>query len=286
MTARGLNIAAIARRTGVAPDTLRKWEQRYGALQPSRTAGGQRRYSERDIARVAWLRDRLSEGYRIGEAAALLESAPPEPARTPGELRAALLAALRRDDAAAVGALLDHAFAAYTLQQTLGEVVRPALEDVGDAWASNELSVAQEHLLSTAVRAQLERVLVEVPRGIRGTAVLACPPDERHELGLLMLAVLLRADGWHVAYLGADTPVRDALGLAAKLSARFVALSVAMNERLWTLRDALRAEDGASGVALVVGGAAANGEAARELGARYEDADLPSAVTRLRKLAA
>src|SRR3712207_3874379 len=54
----GLNIAALARRTGVAPDTLRKWEQRYGVLRPNRTAGGQRRYTEADVARVEWLRAR------------------------------------------------------------------------------------------------------------------------------------------------------------------------------------------------------------------------------------
>ena len=60
-----LNIAALARRTGVAPDTLRKWEQRYGILRPTRTGGGQRRYSEHDVDRVVWLKARLAEGYRI-----------------------------------------------------------------------------------------------------------------------------------------------------------------------------------------------------------------------------
>ena len=56
MTELLLNIAAIARRTGVAPDTLRKWESRYGVLRPTRTAGGQRRYDEADVQRVEWLR--------------------------------------------------------------------------------------------------------------------------------------------------------------------------------------------------------------------------------------
>ena len=66
-----LNIAALHRRTGVSPDTIRKWEQRYGVLHPDRTAGGQRRYSEEDVARVKWLKARIEEGYRIGEAAAI-----------------------------------------------------------------------------------------------------------------------------------------------------------------------------------------------------------------------
>src|SRR5947209_15218106 len=78
----GLNIAALAQRTGVPPDTLRKWEQRYRILQPDRTSGGQRRYSERDVARVEWLRERLSQGYRIGEAARLLGTVGGEPARS------------------------------------------------------------------------------------------------------------------------------------------------------------------------------------------------------------
>ena len=52
MTALLLNIAAISRRTGIAPDTLRKWELRYGVLRPVRTAGGQRRYDETDVQRV------------------------------------------------------------------------------------------------------------------------------------------------------------------------------------------------------------------------------------------
>ena len=67
-----LNIAALARRTGVAPDTLREWEQRYGVLRPVRTPGGRRRYSDTDVAHVESLEQRLSERCRSGEAAALL----------------------------------------------------------------------------------------------------------------------------------------------------------------------------------------------------------------------
>src|SRR4030088_3273169 len=96
----GLNIAALAQRTGVPPDTLRKWEQRYQILQPDRTAGGQRRYSERDVARVEWLRERLDEGYRIGEAATLLGTIGVEPARAAPDQLAANPDSLERGDTA------------------------------------------------------------------------------------------------------------------------------------------------------------------------------------------
>src|SRR5689334_10602748 len=109
-TTRGLNIAALARRTGVAPDTLRKWEQRYAILQPERTPGGQRRYTERDVARVEWLRARLDEGYRIGEAARLLGASDDPAGATPADHVRAILAAAAGDDVAQVGLRLDQAF--------------------------------------------------------------------------------------------------------------------------------------------------------------------------------
>ena len=62
---------------------------------------------------------------------------------------------------------------------------------------------------------------------VRGSAVLACAPGERHEIGLLMLAVLLRSDGWQVAYLGADTPVADAVAFAESVDAVALCLSAA-----------------------------------------------------------
>src|SRR3954454_5942803 len=47
-----LTIGDLAERTGVPPATLRSWESRYGFPQPSRLAGGHRRYAERDVAAV------------------------------------------------------------------------------------------------------------------------------------------------------------------------------------------------------------------------------------------
>ncbi|HSC92917.1 MAG TPA: MerR family transcriptional regulator [Gaiellaceae bacterium] len=283
-TTRGLNIAALSRRTGVAPDTLRKWEQRYGVLRPKRTAGGQRRYDEADVARVEWLRARLGEGWRIGEAAALLGDE--TPGRTAVELHAALLEAVTGADADAVGRLLDQAFSVGKLEETLAEVVLPVLRDVGDGWASHRFSVAQEHLVTAAIRARLERLLADARGGVRGVAVLACAPGERHELGLLMLAVLLRADGWQVAYLGADTPLDDALDLAQTVKARLLCLSASMPEARAALAEALGNAAVPQGTRLVVGGAAVSRDDAGALGADYVNGDLARAIRGLRKLAA
>jgi MerR family transcriptional regulator, light-induced transcriptional regulator len=279
--AHGMNIAALARRTGIPPDTLRKWEQRYGVLRPQRTVGGQRRYTELDLARVEWLRERLTEGYRIGDAAALLGAAEVGVGRTPAELRRELYAAVRESEVDAIGALLDQTFALLSLEQALSRVLAPVLELVGDGWASHELSVAQEHLISGAVRARLDSLLADARGEIRGVAVLACVPGERHELGLLMLGTLLRADGWQVAYVGADSPLRDAFELAERLDAGAVCLSATMREHLASLKSVELPPD----VTLTLGGAAANPTAARRLKAQYADGNLRRAVRELRRAA-
>jgi len=280
-----LNIAALARRTGVPADTIRKWEQRYGVLRPERTTGGQRRYSEEDVARVEWLKARLSEGYRIGEAATLLGSVPLATPASPDELREALAGAVVQNDLPSLVALVDQALALNQLEDALTDVLAPALAAVGESWEAGEISVAQEHLASGVVRAHLERLLADSRAAIRGTAVLACAPGERHELGLLMLAVLLRADGWQVAYLGADTPVGDAVALAEESGARLLCFSATMVESGNGVHEELAGRRLPERLQVVVGGAGIEKEVARELGVRYLNGDLRRSVGAIRKLA-
>ena len=252
-----LNIAALTRRTGVPPDTIRKWEQRYAVLRPERTPGGQRRYSELDVARVEWLKARLDEGYRIGEAAALLGSGYPVVAGTASELVSALVEATIRADVNGLARLVDQSLAATSLEEGFAESLTPALAEVGSLWADGKIGIAQEHLASSTVRAALHRLLSDLRGGLRGTAVLACAPGEQHEIGLLMLAVLLRADGWQVAYLGADTPVADAIALAGQVGARAVCFSATVASSAEILARELSANRAPESISILLGGAAA-----------------------------
>jgi methanogenic corrinoid protein MtbC1 len=285
MTAPHLNIAALSRRTGIAPDTLRKWEQRYGVLRPVRTPGGQRRYSETDVQRVEWLRDRIRDGWRIGEAARVIDQASSAALDEPGELLDALIESVRTSDPVGLSSTLDQAFAVLPLEQVLTDVVTPALRWTGEAWHRGELSIAQEHALTAKVRAHLGKLIADGQGGVRGVAVLACAPGERHDVGLLMLAVMLRTDGWRVEFLGADTPVDTAVAFAERIGATMLCLSAARSEAIESLRVALSTTGLPEGVALVIGGAAVTPAIARELRGMYANGKLSAAVTRLRRLA-
>ena len=172
----GLNIAAVARRTGIGADTLRKWERRYGVLRPSRTSGGQRRYDERDVARVEWLRDRLSEGFRIGEAAALLETDHASAESSPAGLRDAIVAAVAETDTRRLAALVEQSFTLHDVETAVEEIVAPALRLIGDRWKEGAECIAEEHLLSEVVLERLRTLLGDRRPAVRGTAVLACAP--------------------------------------------------------------------------------------------------------------
>jgi DNA-binding transcriptional MerR regulator len=64
-------IGAVSRLTGVAPDTLRVWERRYGAVTPHRSGTGVRLYSQDDVARLALIKRLVDAGDAISRVANL-----------------------------------------------------------------------------------------------------------------------------------------------------------------------------------------------------------------------
>jgi MerR family transcriptional regulator, light-induced transcriptional regulator len=65
------NTKAVVQKTGIAAPTLRAWERRYTILSPERAQNAYRLYSERDIALIRWLKDRVDAGMSISQAIAL-----------------------------------------------------------------------------------------------------------------------------------------------------------------------------------------------------------------------
>ncbi len=66
------NTKAVVQQTGVSAPTLRAWERRYAILSPERANNDYRLYSERDIATIRWLKERVDSGMSISHAIALL----------------------------------------------------------------------------------------------------------------------------------------------------------------------------------------------------------------------
>ena len=202
-----LRIGEFARRVGVTPELLRAWERRYGLLEPIRTEGGFRLYTDEDAERVERMKLALDEGLSAAEAArrALAEVRPTEGLLENARQR--LVTAAHEYDEAAVHAVLDEALAGFALETVLGELILPALRDIGDEWERGELEIGQEHFASQVVRGRLLGLARLWGRGGGPLAILACAPGETHDIGLIAFGLMLRSHGWRVLFLGADTPL-------------------------------------------------------------------------------
>ena len=219
-------IREFAARVGVQEATLRAWERRYDLLAPERSAGGYRLYSPADESRVRAMQAHMARGIAAAQAASLAvaESAVPFAAPAePGALVAALIAAAEAFDATRFDALLDAAFA-RGLSPGLDDVALPALAEVGLRWERGDISVGQEHFASHLVERRLMTLAAGWDAGRGPLALLACPPRERHTLGLVCFGLLLADRGWRIAYLGADTPIGEITRASAALRPAAVVL--------------------------------------------------------------
>ena len=235
-----LRIGELGRRHGVSPDLLRVWERRYGLLQPERSSGGFRLYTADDDQRVGAMRRHLAQGYSASVAARMVLGAPslPPVAERAGALeraRAELGVELEAFRDVAAQAVLDRLLATFSVEAVLRDVVLPYVRGLGERWEEGTLTVAQEHFASAVLRGRLLGLARGFDVGSGPRALLACPSDEHHDLGLLCFGIGLREHGWRVTYLGADTPIDTLRDTAMRLAPDLVVICSEREEPLWAV---------------------------------------------------
>jgi DNA-binding transcriptional MerR regulator len=278
-----LRIGQLAKRTGVSPELLRAWEQRYGLLQPTRTPGGFRLYSAADEARVQHMQRLVSGGLAAAQAARLVlsDGEPQQPTASPAattleDAAATLTVSLDRLDEQAANTALDRLFAAYTVETVLQEVILPYLHRLGERWTTGEVSVAQEHFASNLLKGRLLGLAQGWGQGRGPAAILACIPGEHHELGLLAFGVALRRRGWRITYLGTDSPIEAVADLSRSLAPTVVVLLSIRPQGF--LDHAPEIEQLASQVPVMIAGAGATPEVAQHTQTQVLDQDPVSAA--------
>lgn len=224
------NIKVVLNKTGIAADTLRAWERRYGLPIPQRTAGGHRLYSERDIETIKWLLAKQEEGLSISRAVDLwneqiasgsdplagfastsllspLAVPPPAPDSTLATLRKEWVGACTDFDEIAAEQILNQAFSLFPIEAVCMDLIQKGMAEIGSLWYENKLSVQQEHFASGLAMRRLDALLSAAPAPTRKEAVLVgCPADEWHTFTPLLISLLLRRRGYRVIYLGANVP--------------------------------------------------------------------------------
>ena len=272
-----LRIGELSRRTGVGVDTLRAWERRYGLLRPERSPGGFRLYGPGDEERVRAMKALIDSGMSAAEASRL--TGPPDPASVAAERRTdeapdhapRLGAALERFDETDANAILDDALARFTIDAVASRVLLPVMHNIGERWESGEISVAQEHFATGVLRGRMLSLGRNWGAGAGPLALLACPPGERHDLGLIAFGLVLRERGWRIAFLGSDTPIETIADAVAKLAPAAVVLAAVTPDAFEAVAEQVR--DLAALVSVLLGGNGADDDLAERLGATALEPD-------------
>lgn len=270
-----VRIGELARRSGTSAPTLRAWERRYGVLRPRRGDSGYRLYSRADERRVRGMVDLIAQGLAPAEAAKRIRAgaaaAPPDPeggedAPVVEGLREALLDSLIGFDEVAANQHLDRAVGTLSVSALLGEIVLPALREIGERWTRSEVTIGQEHFASALLRGRLLALARGWGSGEGNLVLLACPSGERHDLGVIACGLELRELGWRVAFLGADTPVESIRESAAQTRPEVVVI-FAMDGRNLSGGAEAALEAIATATALLLAGSGAEVGLCRRVGA-------------------
>jgi methylmalonyl-CoA mutase cobalamin-binding subunit len=292
------SISDVERDTGLAKETLRVWERRYGFPQPQRDQYGDRVYPPDQVARLRLVKRLIDLGHRPGKLVGLDEpmlhelavrSAPPLPAVAAppaGAPQASRFIALAKSqDLPRLRQLLRQAETELGLENFIVTVAAPLTTAMGACWASGELSVFEEHLITEALQGLLRSAIFALPpvrARNRPSVLMTTFPQEKHGLGLLMAEALLTLHGARCVSLGVQTPLAEVAAACAAQPVDIVALSFSSAMHPRQIADGVRdlRQRLAPGCAIWAGGVHAKFAVRAEAGVRLiEFGDIAAALS-------
>ena len=176
------------------------------------------------------------------------------------EAREALVEFILSGDREGAMALLDDWASRHNYRSTIADVLEPVLEEIGNRWASEKISLAAGYLAGKIAEDTLMKAHAKegaVPE-TKGPVILGNVEDDYHSLGRRLVGIFLKTAGWKIIDLGNDVPAEDFVDAAVQHNAGIIAVSAMM---FTTARNIVKirqviGERGLSGsIKLAVGGA-------------------------------
>ena len=214
-------IAQLEQFSGIKAHTIRIWEQRYNALQPSRSEGNTRYYDNNQLRRLLNISSLMEYKYKPSKLCILSDEALGELVQEHLLFKqdenpvnefyiTQLIAAATAYNEQSFSTIFNAAIAEKGLKLTYGDIIYPLLVRVGYMWTQDSMLVTQEHFMSSLIKQkvftaveQIENTIITSDR----TWLLFLPENEFHELGLLIANYILKSTGNKVYYLGSNVPL-------------------------------------------------------------------------------
>lgn len=241
-------IKKISELLSISPITLRAWENRYGVITPTRTEGGTRIYSEQNLNDLKWvlhekedkmisirqamlaLKERQESQYSFNSSSSTDVSF----SKFADDIYDALIA-YNTNTATKITNL---AFANFDYETVFHQIFIPILRNVGYQWLNDELSVAQEHFITHYLQRKILHFFEDIQSEKGNAKALAiCPPNEFHNIGLLLFSIFLKKRGVDVLYIGENTPIESIRSLIQINQVRLICFSVTIDSHIHYVED-------------------------------------------------
>lgn len=228
------SIKKVAELLDIPSVTIRAWENRYHVVNPIRTEGGHRLYSEKDVEILKWLKQQTTENHmKISEAVQLLNQSTsqstisPSNSRSYEDIKATLYQALIEMNTQEANNIIEFAFSLFDYEDVFHNILAEILYQIGDDWENGKITVAHEHFASQFVMNRFAQFLRILPVNKSLPKILAfCPEGEDHHIGLMLFSLFLRKKGNEVIYLGPNTPFDGLLDLIETKKLSIIAISI------------------------------------------------------------
>ena len=210
-----LTVAAVARRLGVAPATLRTWARRYGIGPTDHESGSHRRYCPEDLAKLTTMRRLIIAGMSPAEAAekALNTKSAIKMEKIVGgfsdrpDVIDALHSAANALDKNFIESTLRNDIEKHGVIRSWQEVIVPVLVMLGKSWEETGEGIEIEHFFSETLKRVLRERSSMIHKPINPRPVLvASVGEEMHSLAIHALTAALAERNIECHFLGARTP--------------------------------------------------------------------------------
>jgi len=284
-----LSTLQVANLIKVTETTVKRWADE-GEIRCHKTLGGHRKFVMKDIIRFA-----EEHAYPLaGAIAAPLSKRQAEilefavETRNYSKIAALFYEEALQGDRSGVYELLSYLCGHHISLATLGdEVIKAAMIKIGEEWQSGKLEINREHLASNAVIEALILLGPELHRKPSNglSAVCACAEGDHHQIGLLILARALEAEGWRMRYLGANTPFATLRSFVKSARPDLICVSSTVIEKKKQLLEGLQSIGAAAhsyGATHLVGGFLLGDHAPGEFHCDYISASVHDAMAFIR----
>ena len=233
------NIQQVSEITGLSKLVIRKWEERYGIVNPKRLDNGYRVYSPGEVNVLLYVKSLVEKGHTLKQAAMHVKNhsipeaaAPDKKAEDTAESNmmnkytASLLYEGALCKEANINKILQQAYHAYDLRTFLNSIITPFLKEAEQRRSDGRWGEHQEALAGLAVRDFLIQIRRNYPFNESAPLLLgACLPFERYEIPLHIILLECILSGWRTTMLGPSCSLHALQAAIEQLNPKKVILS-------------------------------------------------------------